>query len=88
MGKRVRPESAGIWYRIIVGFLRPILVVFTKRDWRGGKQLQEVHGVVVAMNHLSWFDPFASGHFVHNHGRQVRFLAKAEVFKLPGIGTQ
>lgn len=86
VGKSLKPKSTGIWYRIIVGLLRPFMTLLTKRDWRGGRQLQNYQGVVVAMNHLSWFDPFASGHFVHDHGRQVRFLAKAEVFKLPGIG--
>lgn len=59
----------------------------TKRDWRGQEQLDVSGGVVVAMNHLSWFDPFVAGHFVHDQGRQVRFLAKAEIFKIPGLGS-
>lgn len=63
------------------------MVLFTKRDWRGGEYLHKSEGVVVAMNHLSWFDPFVAGHFCHDNGRQVRFLAKAEVFKIPGIGS-
>lgn len=87
MGKVLKPKSAGIWYRIITGLIRPVMVVFTKRDWRGGEQLHFKGGVVVAMNHLSWFDPFVAGHFCHDNGRQVRFLAKAEVFKIPGIGA-
>lgn len=87
MNKAVKPKGAGIWYRIITGALRPFMVIFTKRDWRGGSQLKDFQGVVVAMNHLSWFDPFVAGHFVHDHGRQVRFLAKAEIFKVPGLGS-
>lgn len=59
----------------------------TKRDWRGGEKLNFSGGVVVAMNHLSWFDPFVAGHFCHDNGRQVRFLAKAEIFKIPGLGS-
>jgi len=87
LAKVLKPKSAGIWYRIIAGLIRPWLVLFTKRDWRGGEQLHRKGGVVLAMNHLSWFDPFVAGHFCHDNGRQVRFLAKAEVFKIPGLGA-
>lgn len=87
MTKAKKPAGAGIWYRIITGGLRPIMMTFTKRDWRGAEQLDVRGGVVVAMNHLSWFDPFVAGHFVHDQGRQVRFLAKAEIFKIPGLGS-
>ena len=87
MSKALKPKSAGIWYRIITGALRPIMMASTKRDWRGGNKLHFSGGVVVAMNHLSWFDPFVAGHFCHDNGRQVRFLAKAEIFKIPGLGS-
>lgn len=85
--KAIKPKGAGLAYRVITGSLRPFMMLFTIRDWRGGKQLTSPGGVVVAMNHLSWFDPFVAGHFVHDHGRQVRFLAKAEIFKIPGLGA-
>ena len=87
MTSAIKPKDAGIWYRIITGALRPFLMLFTKRDWRGAEQLRTTGGVVVAMNHISWFDPFVAGHFVHDQGRQVRFLAKAEIFKIPGLGS-
>lgn len=87
VSKALKPKASGIWYRVITGLLRPLMMVITKRDWRGGELLQKSGGVVVAMNHLSWFDPFVAGHFCHDQGRQVRFLAKAEVFKLPVIGS-
>ena len=85
--KALKPQGAGIWYRLITGALRPFMVIFTKRDWRGGVQLQKPGGLVLAMNHLSWVDPFVAGHFCHDQGRQVRFLAKAEIFKVPGLGA-
>jgi 1-acyl-sn-glycerol-3-phosphate acyltransferase len=39
------------------------------------------------MNHLSWYDPLVAAHFVNDNGRPVRFLAKAEIFKIPVLGA-
>ncbi len=84
---KVSPQTPrGGWYTFIEGVLRPLLMVITKRDWRGGEQLQRPGGVVLAMNHLSWFDPLVAAHFANDQGRPARFLAKAEVFKAPLIG--
>jgi len=84
---KVSPQTPrGGWYAFIEGVLRPLLMVITKRDWRGGEQLQRPGGVVLAMNHLSWFDPLVAAHFANDQGRPARFLAKAEVFKAPLIG--
>jgi 1-acyl-sn-glycerol-3-phosphate acyltransferase len=41
---------------------------------------------VVAVNHVSEFDPLAAAHFVYDNGRLPRFLGKAEVFKVPLVG--
>jgi 1-acyl-sn-glycerol-3-phosphate acyltransferase len=41
---------------------------------------------VVAANHISHLDPLTFAHFVYAHGRLVRFLAKAEMFKVPVVG--
>jgi 1-acyl-sn-glycerol-3-phosphate acyltransferase len=85
------PQSPrGFWYRVIELILRPILKAATGRDWRGGEYLRNVEGtgqgIVVAMNHLSWYDPLVAAHFVNDNGRPVRFLAKVEVFKIPLLG--
>lgn len=74
-------------YRIILWLAQPLLLLLTKRDWRGGEHLPGDGGVVVVVNHTSYFDPLAVGHFVHAHGRWVRFLGKSELFKLPLLGT-
>ncbi len=84
---KVPPQSPpGFWYNIVKGILRPPLMLLTKRDWRGGEHLKTDAGIILAMNHLSWFDPFVAAHFANDQGRPARFLAKAEVFKAPGIG--
>jgi 1-acyl-sn-glycerol-3-phosphate acyltransferase len=82
------PQSPrGFWYWLIEFILRPILKAATARDWRGGEYLRIDQGIVVAMNHLSWYDPLVAAHFVNDNGRPVRFLAKVEVFKIPVIGS-
>jgi 1-acyl-sn-glycerol-3-phosphate acyltransferase len=89
----------GFWYRFIEFILRPLLKAATARDWRGGEYIRNVEGtgkqagqvtgqgnptgIVVAMNHLSWYDPLVAAHFVNDTGRPVRFMAKVEIFKIP-----
>lgn len=86
MSRTPYQSKPGGAYSAIVSALRPIMMVATKRDWKGQHFLQRPGGIVVAMNHLSWFDPFAAGHFVNDAGRPARFLGKVEVFKIPVIG--
>lgn len=87
MSKFPAQSPSGFWYRFIAGILRPILLAATGRDWRGGQYLRIDGGIVVAMNHLSWYDPLVAAHFVNDNGRPVRFLAKVEVFKIPLLGA-
>ena len=84
---QIKPQTKpGAWYRVVKALLRPPLQVLTKRDWRGGENLQQPGGVILAMNHMSWFDPLVAAHFCNDQGRPVRFLAKAEIFKIPVFG--
>lgn len=80
------PRSAPVAYRIVAGIVRPLMVLLTKRDWRGGENIPQAGGVIIAGNHLSYFDPLAMAHFVNDSGRAVRFLAKQEVFRVPIFG--
>lgn len=86
MSRTPYQSKPGAAYRAIAGLLRPIMKATTKRDWKGQHYLQRSGGIIVAMNHLSWFDPFVAGHFVNDAGRPARFLGKVEVFKIPIIG--
>jgi len=87
MKKQSAQSPRGFAYRVIEGTLRPLLMVITKRDWRGTEHLLAPGGVILAMNHLSYFDPLVSAHFCNDNGRPPRFLAKAELFKVPVIGS-
>jgi 1-acyl-sn-glycerol-3-phosphate acyltransferase len=88
-GKRL-----GFWYRFAVCLLRPGMLLFTRRDWRGQENLHvEVlpdgtqEGIVVCPNHISWFDPLQSAHYLFDSGRPPRFLGKEAVFRVPVVGT-
>ena len=43
-------------------------------------------GVVVCPNHISWFDPLESAHFLYDNGRPPRYLGKEAVFRVPVMG--
>jgi 1-acyl-sn-glycerol-3-phosphate acyltransferase len=84
---RRRVKHASIAYRLVAAFVRPLMFALTKRDWRGGENIPASGGVIIAGNHLSYFDPLAMAHYVHDHGRHVRYLAKEEVFRMPVFGA-
>lgn len=68
--------------RAIVFFLRPILMLVTKRDWQGQERLPS-GGFVLAPNHISHLDPFLISHFMVDQGISPRFLAKDTLMSLP-----
>ncbi len=76
----------GFVYRFVVVILKPWLVVITKRDYRGVENLKFDGGIIAAMNHNSWFDPFVVAQFMWDNDRPPKFLAKAAIFKVPVIG--
>jgi 1-acyl-sn-glycerol-3-phosphate acyltransferase len=51
--------------------------------WRvEGLERIPTHGpVLLASNHISYFDPIAIGYLAYQAGRRARFLAKAELFE-------
>jgi 1-acyl-sn-glycerol-3-phosphate acyltransferase len=81
-----RKSKLGFVYRFIVVVLRPLLVLFTKRDYRGVEYLAQDSGIIVTMNHNSWFDPFVVAQFMWDNNRPPKFLAKSGIFRIPVIG--
>ncbi len=80
-------QRLGFWYRFVAAILRPILMVITRRDWRGTEHLPGVGvGVVVSPNHISYADPLTFAHFLWDNGRAPRYLAKESVFRIPIVG--
>lgn len=73
------------WYRFAVVVIRPLMWLLFKTDFRGREHLPKRGGCIVAVNHISYADPFAMALFVHSWGRRPRYLAKHTLFKLPFV---
>jgi 1-acyl-sn-glycerol-3-phosphate acyltransferase len=71
---------------LCVTVLRPLITALTKREWLGVDNIPADGGCVLAVNHVSEFDPVPFGHFVYDNGRLPRYLGKAEVFAVPLLG--
>lgn len=73
----------GFWYRLAICIIKPLLITFTRPRRLGQDNIPQSGGVIVAVNHISYADPFVFAHFIYESGRLARFLAKVEVFELP-----
>jgi 1-acyl-sn-glycerol-3-phosphate acyltransferase len=58
-------------------------------DWKieGAQHIPTSGPVVIASNHVSYLDPLTLAYVADLRGRHVRFLAKAELFDKPVLGT-
>ena len=79
-------DKLGFWYRSALVTLKPPALALTRRDWQNGELLPRAGGIVVAPNHNSYYDPITVAHYLHDHDRPPRFLAKAGLFTMPVIG--
>lgn len=87
MARRTMAMSLGLPYRTAEALLWPWMMALTRRQWRGQENLgQHGQGIIVAPNHISWFDPLVIAHFLHDNGRPPRFMGKQSVFDVPVVG--
>ena len=70
----------------VVTLLNAVIRPFTRRDWRAQDKVPQTGGVIFVVNHISNADPLALGQFLAYSGRWPRFLAKASLFRVPGMG--
>jgi 1-acyl-sn-glycerol-3-phosphate acyltransferase len=75
------------WYRLAVVIILPTMLLLFRRQFRGTEHLPRSGGFIVAVNHISYADPFAVALFLHTNGRRPRFMAKHTLFKLPFAGS-
>ena len=68
-------------WNIAVPLVKPLLLATTTRTWEGGEKLAGHRGCIVVFNHVSHVDPLIAAHFVYDHGRLPRYLAKSGLFK-------
>ena len=80
-------HSRPFTYRLAIAIVRPLLMLFTKREWSGAENLPAQGGYVVCPNHYSYLEPLVFGHFLVDNGHSPRYLGKIEVFRAPVVGA-
>lgn len=83
---RVHKKRVGFAFRFAASILHPFMVIFTRHEWSGTQNLATEGGIVLAPNHLSWFDPIVISHVLWDNDRPPRFLAKDSLFRVPVVG--
>lgn len=74
-------------YRLAKGVLSPIVRFWVRLDAQGMEHVPAEGPIIIAANHISYFDPLCLGIAVANGtGRTVRFLTKSELFRVPLVG--
>ncbi len=87
MGTKTLSLRLGVGYRAAEVMLWPWMMALTRREWNGQEHLgTHGQGIVVAPNHISFFDPLVMAHFLHDNGRPPRFMGKQGVFDVPVVG--
>ncbi|MBX7445620.1 MULTISPECIES: 1-acyl-sn-glycerol-3-phosphate acyltransferase [unclassified Arthrobacter] len=69
----------------IAGIVRPLMTAMMSKKWEGTEKLP-AGGFIAAPNHCTEIDPLVVGHMLYNNKRAPHFLAKAALFKVPGLG--
>ncbi|SDD84843.1 lysophospholipid acyltransferase family protein [Actinokineospora iranica] len=83
---RVPRRGRGFWFSLAIDVLWPLLAIFTRLRFRGGEKLPKSGGVLLASNHLSYADPVTVTAFALAAGRIPRYLAKADLWRVPVVG--
>ncbi|WP_372727871.1 lysophospholipid acyltransferase family protein [Nocardioides sp.] len=81
MTVRSTPKDRGWPFVVGAPIVKSALWAVSRHTWIDGEKIPATGGCIVVFNHLSHVDPFMSAHFVHDHGRVPRYLAKSGLFK-------
>jgi len=82
----VAQARLGFWFRLAVAVLKPLSTAVSRREWLHLERLPAEGGIVVAPNHISYYDPIVVSRVLWDAGRAPRFLAKASIFDVPFVG--
>ncbi len=86
MKVRKLQQPRGWAFNLAVPIVKPVLLSATSREWIDGDKLPATGGCIVVFNHISHIDPLLAAHFVYDHGRLPRYLAKSGLFKNKALG--
>ncbi len=86
MRVRKLEQKRGVPFIFGASVLKPTLLAASSRTWIDGERIPATGGCIVAINHISHVDPLLSAHFVYDHGRLPRYLAKSSLFTNKALG--
>ena len=79
-------QKRGWAFGVGVPIVKSVHFGLTSRTWIDGDKIPDTGGCIVVFNHISHVDPLLSAHFVFDHGRLPRYLAKSGLFKNKALG--
>jgi 1-acyl-sn-glycerol-3-phosphate acyltransferase len=79
-------QGRGWAFSLAVPIVKPTLLAIANRTWIDGEKVPAAGGCIVAFNHISHIDPLLSAHFLYDHGRLPRYLAKSGLFRNRFLG--
>lgn len=85
MTVRKLQQERGWAFWLAVPIVKPTLLSIAGRTWMDGDKVPAAGGCIVVFNHISHIDPLLSAHFLYDHGRLPRYLAKSGLFKNRGL---
>ena len=87
MTVRKLDQPRGWAFTLGVVVLKPPLLAVSSRTWIDGDKIPASGGCVVVLNHISHADPLTTAHFLYDHGRMPRYLAKSGLFNNKALGV-
>ena len=82
----IMQNYSSIVHRIARTILLPIYSLFVSTKIEGEHFIPTKGPAILVSNHISFVDPFALGYLGRRRKRQIHFLAKSEIFKVPFVG--
>lgn len=83
-----RPSQHRGWFRLVAAIVKPLLLLFTRHRWRGMENIPQQGGVIIVANHVTVIDPLTLAHAMYDGANRIPcYLAKAEIFNVPVIGS-
>ena len=78
-----RRRGSGFAFGAAIAALWPFTMFGARVAFAGGEHIPRTGGALLACNHVSDVDPIYDVAFTISHGRMPRFLAKAELWRIP-----
>ena len=87
MTVRKLQQKRGWTFNVAVPIVKPTMLAVARLTWIDGEKIPATGGCIVAFNHISHVDPLLSAHFLYDHGRLPRYLAKSGLFRNRALGS-